>query len=56
MVGTRKTRPISWVKAAQKAFEDFPIDVQQDALAALTIVADNFGDAPLNSGEILGCL
>lgn len=40
MVGSRKTRPISWVKAARKAFDDFPKDVQADALTALTIVAD----------------
>jgi len=34
------TRPISWVKAAQKNFEKFPDEVQDDALTALTIAAE----------------
>src|SRR4051794_33971050 len=40
MISYRNTRPISWVKAARKAFEDFPKDAQDDVLIALTIVAD----------------
>ena len=37
---SRKTRPISWIKAARKAFEQFPQAVQLDALRALTIAAE----------------
>ncbi len=33
------TRPISWVKAARKAFDEFPVSVQTEALRALTIAA-----------------
>ncbi|MGE0668991.1 MAG: type II toxin-antitoxin system RelE/ParE family toxin [Sphingomonadales bacterium] len=40
MVKSRNTRPVSWIKAARKAFDDFPESVQADALTALTIVAD----------------
>ncbi|MGN6099522.1 MAG: type II toxin-antitoxin system RelE/ParE family toxin [Devosia sp.] len=36
----RKTRPISWIKAARKAFEAFPAAVQIEALRALTIAAE----------------
>ncbi|HEY2444595.1 MAG TPA: type II toxin-antitoxin system RelE/ParE family toxin [Rhizomicrobium sp.] len=36
----RKTRPISWIKAALKDFGRFPEDAQARALAALTVVAD----------------
>lgn len=36
----RKTRPISWIKAARKGFEEFPEDVQSDILDALTIAAE----------------
>jgi phage-related protein len=36
----KKTRPISWIKAARKDFEKFPEDVQDDALSALTIAAE----------------
>jgi len=35
------TRPISWVKLARKAFDEFPVPVQTEALRALTIAADN---------------
>lgn len=35
----RNTRPISWLKAARKNFEEFPEDVQSDMLDALTIAA-----------------
>jgi phage-related protein len=34
------TRPISWIKAARKDFEEFPDDVQEDMLNALTIAAE----------------
>jgi phage-related protein len=38
---TRKTRPISWIKAARKEFEKFPAEVQAVCLTALTIAAEN---------------
>ncbi len=37
---SRDTRPISWVKAAQKAFAKFPAQVQDQILRALTVAAD----------------
>ena len=37
----RKTRPISWIKAARKDFEKFPAEVQTICLTALTIAAEN---------------
>ena len=37
---TRTTRPISWVSAARKEFEDFPEGARAICLAALTIAAD----------------
>ncbi len=37
----RMTRPISWVKAALKAFEMFPKQVRLRCLAALTIAAED---------------
>lgn len=37
---TRKTRPISWVRAALKEFEGFPEGVRTICLAALTIAAE----------------
>jgi phage-related protein len=37
---TRKTRPISWIKAALKDFERFPLQAQSICLAALTIAAE----------------
>jgi phage-related protein len=36
----RNTRPISWLKAARKDFEEFPKDVQSDMFDALTIAAE----------------
>mgnify|MGYP001447781047 CR=1 FL=1 len=36
----RNSRPISWVKAARKDFEEFPEDVQSDMQDALTIAAE----------------
>jgi phage-related protein len=40
MADTRKTRPVSWIKAALKDFETFPKDAQSTFLTALTIAAD----------------
>src|SRR5882724_7147336 len=37
---TRKTRPVSWVKAALKEFETFPEGARTICLAALTIAAE----------------
>lgn len=36
----RNTRPISWLKAARRDFEEFPQDVQSDMLDALTVAAE----------------
>ena len=41
---TKITRPISWIKAARKTFEDFPAPVQKDALRSLTVAADGHMD------------
>jgi phage-related protein len=40
MAEPRKTRPVSWIKAALKDFEDFSEAAQSVCLAALTIAAD----------------
>src|SRR5260221_1950490 len=37
---TRKTRPISWIRAALKEFESFPEGARSICLAALTIAAE----------------
>jgi len=37
---TRATRPISWIKAARKAFDEFPDGAQSICLTALTIAAE----------------
>ena len=37
---TRKTRPISWIRAALKEFETFPEGAKSICLAALTIAAE----------------
>ena len=36
----RNSRPISWIKAARKDFEDFPDGAQRDLARALTILAE----------------
>jgi len=36
----RDTRKISWIKAAQKDFEDFPEDARNDIWDALTLAAE----------------
>ncbi len=40
MPEVRKTRPVSWVKAALKEFRTFPEGAQAICLAALTIAAE----------------
>jgi phage-related protein len=40
MAETRKTRPVSWIRAALKEFETFPEDARSICLAALTIAAE----------------
>ena len=40
MCMTRNTRPVSWIKAARKAFERFPEGAQREVLRALTIAAE----------------
>lgn len=37
---TRPTRPISWIKAARKEFEKFPVEAQTICLSALTVAAE----------------
>jgi phage-related protein len=37
---TRKTRPVSWIKAALREFESFPEGARSICLAALTIAAE----------------
>ena len=37
---TRRTRPVSWIKAALKEFDSFPDGVRSICLAALTIAAE----------------
>ena len=36
----RRTRPISWIKAARREFDAFPESAQSICLAALTIAAE----------------
>lgn len=36
----KDTRPVSWIKAARKEFEEFPGAVQGDMLDALTLAAE----------------
>lgn len=40
MCNMKINRPISWIKAARRDFEEFPKDVQVDVLSALTIAAE----------------
>ena len=37
---TRRTRPVSWIRAALKEFESFPEGARPICLAALTIAAE----------------
>jgi len=36
----RDARPVSWIKAARREFEQFPEDVQSDVRDALTLAAE----------------
>ncbi len=36
----RNTRPVSWISAARKSFDTFPVDVQMAFFSALHIAAD----------------
>lgn len=51
---TRKTRPVSWIKAALKEFETFPEGARSICLAALTIAAEGgngrYGEADAWAG------
>ncbi|HEY2972004.1 MAG TPA: type II toxin-antitoxin system RelE/ParE family toxin [Pyrinomonadaceae bacterium] len=38
---TRRTRPVSWIKAALKEFDSFPDGARSICLAALTIAAED---------------
>jgi len=38
---TPRTRPVSWVRAALKEFETFPVGARLASLAALTIAAES---------------
>src|SRR5579862_6966346 len=40
MAEVRRTRPVSWIKAALKDFETFPDEARTILLTALTIAAD----------------
>jgi phage-related protein len=40
MAETRKTRPVSWLKAARQEFEKFPEGAKMVCLTALTIAAE----------------
>ena len=40
MAETRKTRPVSWIKAALKDFQEFPEGAKGILLGALTIAAE----------------
>jgi phage-related protein len=48
----RDTRPISWIKAARRDFEEFPEDAQVEMLSALTIAAE--GSKPDNAKPFKG--
>ncbi len=50
----KNTRPISWIKAAWRDFQDFPDEVQSDMLSALTIVAE--GEMPDKAKPFKGVL
>ena len=42
-MGSRDSRPISWIKAARKAFDAFPQGARVDILESLTIAAEGDG-------------
>jgi phage-related protein len=37
---TRSSRPVSWLKAALKDFQDFPAQAQEEAKFALAVAAE----------------
>ena len=39
-MGSRDTRPISWIRAARKAFDSFPEGPQNAFMRALTVAAE----------------
>ncbi len=39
-MATRDTRPINWISAARRDFDDFPLDARDIILDALTVAAD----------------
>jgi hypothetical protein len=49
---TKNTRPVRWIKAARKDFEDFPQRARDDLLDALTAVAD--GGHPIIAKPLAG--
>jgi phage-related protein len=49
---TRNIRPISWIKGARKDFEDFPRRAQDDALDALSLIAE--GGMPVVAKPLAG--
>jgi phage-related protein len=53
---TRKTRPISWIRAALKEFENFPEQARTVCLTALTIAAEGSKAdiAKLMNGPVAG--
>ena len=48
----RDTRPINWIKAARKAFEEFPDGARDAILDALTTAAE--GEFPSNVKPMIG--
>jgi phage-related protein len=40
MASMRNSRPISWIKAARRDFEAFPLDVRNEMFDALTLAAE----------------
>jgi phage-related protein len=50
----RNTRPLSWIKAAWRDFQDFPDEVQSDMISALTVVAE--GEMPDKAKPFKGVL
>lgn len=49
---SRTTRPIAWIKAARRDFEDFPQGAQDDFLDALTVIAE--GGKPIIAKPLTG--
>lgn len=45
-------RPVSWVAGARKSFDEFPVEVQEDAASALDLAA--IGGKPDNAKPLKG--